>query len=44
VITKEVERDALAVERSDQRQASGWAAKFRAKKRAAKAAKTKGKE
>ena len=44
VITKEVEGDALAVERSDQRQASGWAAKFRAKKRAEKAAKTKAKE
>jgi bifunctional UDP-N-acetylglucosamine pyrophosphorylase / glucosamine-1-phosphate N-acetyltransferase len=44
VITKEVEGDALAVERSDQRQASGWAAKFRAKKRAEKAAKAKAKE
>jgi bifunctional UDP-N-acetylglucosamine pyrophosphorylase / glucosamine-1-phosphate N-acetyltransferase len=44
VITKEVEGDALAVERSDQRQASGWAAKFRAKKRAEKAAKAKSKE
>jgi len=41
VITKEVERDALAVERNDQRQAAGWAAKFRAKKRAAKKAKAK---
>jgi bifunctional UDP-N-acetylglucosamine pyrophosphorylase / glucosamine-1-phosphate N-acetyltransferase len=44
VITKDVERDALAVERSDQRQAAGWAAKFRAKKRAEKTAKTKAKE
>jgi len=41
VITKEVERDALAVERNDQRQAAGWATKFRAKKRAAKKAKAK---
>ena len=41
VITKEVERDALAVERSEQRLAPGWAAKFRAKKRAEKAAKAK---
>ena len=44
VITKDVEGDALAVERSDQRQAPGWAAKFRAKKRAEKAAKIKSKE
>jgi bifunctional UDP-N-acetylglucosamine pyrophosphorylase/glucosamine-1-phosphate N-acetyltransferase len=44
VITKEVEGDALAVERSEQRQVSGWAAKFRARKRAEKAAKTKTKE
>ena len=44
VITKDVEGDALAVERSDQRQAPGWAAKFRAKKRAEKAAKMKSKE
>jgi hypothetical protein len=36
-----VEKDALAVERSDQRQVSGWGAKFRAKKRAEKAAKAK---
>lgn len=41
VVTKDVERDALAVERSDQRLVSGWAAKFRAKKRAEKAAKAK---
>ena len=39
VITKDVDKDALAVERSDQRQAPGWAAKFRAKKRAEKSAK-----
>lgn len=41
VITKDVEKDALAVDRGDQRQVSGWAAKFRAKKSAAKAAKAK---
>jgi bifunctional UDP-N-acetylglucosamine pyrophosphorylase/glucosamine-1-phosphate N-acetyltransferase len=41
VITKDVERDALAVERNDQRQVSGWGAKFRARKRAEKAAKAK---
>ncbi len=41
VITKDVENDALAVERSDQRQISGWAAKFRATKKAEKAAKAK---
>jgi bifunctional UDP-N-acetylglucosamine pyrophosphorylase/glucosamine-1-phosphate N-acetyltransferase len=44
VITKEVEGDALAVERSEQRQVSGWAAKFRARKHAEKAAKAKTKE
>jgi len=37
VITKNVESDALVVERSEQRQMLGWAAKFRAKKRAEKA-------
>jgi bifunctional UDP-N-acetylglucosamine pyrophosphorylase/glucosamine-1-phosphate N-acetyltransferase len=41
VITKDVEKDALAVERGDQRQIAGWAAKFRAKKKAEKAAKAK---
>jgi bifunctional UDP-N-acetylglucosamine pyrophosphorylase/glucosamine-1-phosphate N-acetyltransferase len=41
VITKDVEADALAVERSHQRHLLGWAAKFRAKKRAEKAAKAK---
>ena len=41
VITKDVDKDALAVERSDQRQAPGWAAKFRAKKRAERSAKPK---
>jgi bifunctional UDP-N-acetylglucosamine pyrophosphorylase/glucosamine-1-phosphate N-acetyltransferase len=41
VITKDVEKDALAVERGDQRHIEGWAAKFRAKKQAAKAAKAK---
>ncbi|MCE9522924.1 MAG: bifunctional UDP-N-acetylglucosamine diphosphorylase/glucosamine-1-phosphate N-acetyltransferase GlmU [Alphaproteobacteria bacterium] len=41
VVTKEVEKDALAVERSDQRQVPGWAAKFRATKRAEKSKKAK---
>lgn len=41
VITKDVESDALAVDRGDQRQVSGWASKFRAKKKAEKAAKAK---
>ena len=41
VITKDVEKDALAVERNEQRHLPGWAAKFRAKKRAEKAAKSK---
>jgi bifunctional UDP-N-acetylglucosamine pyrophosphorylase/glucosamine-1-phosphate N-acetyltransferase len=36
VITKDVEKDALAVERSEQKQVAGWAAKFRARKNAAK--------
>jgi bifunctional UDP-N-acetylglucosamine pyrophosphorylase/glucosamine-1-phosphate N-acetyltransferase len=39
VITKEVEKDALAVERNDQRRAVGWAAKFRSRKAAERAAK-----
>jgi bifunctional UDP-N-acetylglucosamine pyrophosphorylase / glucosamine-1-phosphate N-acetyltransferase len=39
VITKDVGGDALAVERSEQREIAGWAAKFRTKKRAEKAAK-----
>lgn len=40
-ITKDVERDALAVERAEQKQITGWAEDFRRKKRAAKAAKTR---
>jgi len=36
VITKDVEKDALAVERSEQKHIAGWAAKFRARKKAAK--------
>jgi len=44
VITKEVEGDALAVERSAQRQVGQWAAKFRARKRAEKTTKAKSKE
>ena len=41
VITKDVEKDALAVERGEQRQIAGWASKFRAKKKAEKAANAK---
>jgi bifunctional UDP-N-acetylglucosamine pyrophosphorylase/glucosamine-1-phosphate N-acetyltransferase len=36
-ITKDVEANALAVERSDQKHLSGWAEKFRARKKAEKA-------
>jgi bifunctional UDP-N-acetylglucosamine pyrophosphorylase/glucosamine-1-phosphate N-acetyltransferase len=36
VITKDVPADALAVERSGQREIAGWSAKFRARKKAAK--------
>jgi bifunctional UDP-N-acetylglucosamine pyrophosphorylase / glucosamine-1-phosphate N-acetyltransferase len=41
VITKDVEADALAVTRSEQKHLSGWAAKFRARKQAEKSAKGK---
>jgi bifunctional UDP-N-acetylglucosamine pyrophosphorylase/glucosamine-1-phosphate N-acetyltransferase len=41
VITKDVEADALVVARGEQKQISGWAAKFRARKKAEKAAKGK---
>ncbi len=41
VITKDVEANALAVARGEQRQIAGWAAKFRARKAAEKAAKGK---
>jgi bifunctional UDP-N-acetylglucosamine pyrophosphorylase/glucosamine-1-phosphate N-acetyltransferase len=41
VITKDVEADALAVTRGEQKQISGWAGKFRARKKAEKAAKGK---
>jgi bifunctional UDP-N-acetylglucosamine pyrophosphorylase/glucosamine-1-phosphate N-acetyltransferase len=41
VITKDVEPDALAVTRVEQKQVTGWAEKFRKKKRAEKAAKGK---
>jgi bifunctional UDP-N-acetylglucosamine pyrophosphorylase/glucosamine-1-phosphate N-acetyltransferase len=41
VITKDVEADALAVERNQQVERPGWAAKFRARKLAARAAKGK---
>jgi len=43
VITKATEKDSLAVTRSEQKQVSGWAEKFRARKKAEKAAKAKGK-
>jgi bifunctional UDP-N-acetylglucosamine pyrophosphorylase/glucosamine-1-phosphate N-acetyltransferase len=36
VITKDIEKDALGVERSEQKHIAGWAAKFRARKKAAK--------
>ncbi len=36
VITKDVSADALAVERAQQKEVAGWAAKFRARKEAAK--------
>jgi bifunctional N-acetylglucosamine-1-phosphate-uridyltransferase/glucosamine-1-phosphate-acetyltransferase GlmU-like protein len=36
-----VEKDALAVERSEQKHVKGWAEKFRQRKRAEKAAKLK---
>ena len=39
VITKTVEKDALAVTRAEQKEVSGWAAKFRKRKMAEKAAK-----
>ncbi|HEY1707107.1 MAG TPA: bifunctional UDP-N-acetylglucosamine diphosphorylase/glucosamine-1-phosphate N-acetyltransferase GlmU [Rhizomicrobium sp.] len=39
VITKDVESNALAVERAEQKHVKGWAEKFRARKRAEKAAK-----
>ena len=39
VITKDVEANALAVTRSEQKQIPGWAEKFRARKKAEKAAK-----
>jgi len=41
VITKDVGKDALAVTRAEQREIPGWAEKFRARKKAAKAAKGK---
>jgi bifunctional UDP-N-acetylglucosamine pyrophosphorylase/glucosamine-1-phosphate N-acetyltransferase len=40
VITKDVAPDALALERSEQIEKPGWAARFREKKRAAKAQKS----
>jgi bifunctional UDP-N-acetylglucosamine pyrophosphorylase / glucosamine-1-phosphate N-acetyltransferase len=43
VITKEMSKDSLAVTRAEQKEVPGWAEKFRQKKRAEKAAKTKGK-
>jgi bifunctional UDP-N-acetylglucosamine pyrophosphorylase/glucosamine-1-phosphate N-acetyltransferase len=41
VITKDVTAEALAVERAKQAEVPGWATKFRARKRAEKAAKSK---
>ena len=41
VITRDVEANALAVARGEQKQVSGWAEKFRARKKAEKAAKGK---
>ena len=43
VITKAAEKDSLAVTRAEQKQVSGWAEKFRTRKKAEKAAKAKGK-
>jgi bifunctional UDP-N-acetylglucosamine pyrophosphorylase/glucosamine-1-phosphate N-acetyltransferase len=43
VITKETAKDSLAVTRAEQKEVPGWAEKFRARKRAEKAAKAKGK-
>jgi bifunctional UDP-N-acetylglucosamine pyrophosphorylase/glucosamine-1-phosphate N-acetyltransferase len=41
VITRDVEANALAIARGEQKQVSGWAEKFRARKKAEKAAKGK---
>ncbi|HEY2069899.1 MAG TPA: bifunctional UDP-N-acetylglucosamine diphosphorylase/glucosamine-1-phosphate N-acetyltransferase GlmU [Rhizomicrobium sp.] len=41
VVTKDVGQDALAVTRAEQREIPGWAAKFRARKKAERAAKGK---
>ncbi len=41
VVTKNVSKDSLAVTRAEQREVSGWAAKFRARKTAEKSAKGK---
>jgi bifunctional UDP-N-acetylglucosamine pyrophosphorylase/glucosamine-1-phosphate N-acetyltransferase len=43
VITKETTKDSLAVTRAEQREIPGWAEKFRLRKKAEKASKTKGK-
>ena len=43
VITKTMAKDSLAVTRAEQKEIPGWAEKFRARKKAEKAAKTKGK-
>ena len=43
VITKATEKDSLAVTRAEQKQMSGWAEKFRTRKKVEKAAKAKGK-
>jgi bifunctional UDP-N-acetylglucosamine pyrophosphorylase/glucosamine-1-phosphate N-acetyltransferase len=41
VVTKDVAKDSLAVTRAEQKEVPGWAAKFRARKKAEKAAKGK---
>ncbi|HEY0299753.1 MAG TPA: DapH/DapD/GlmU-related protein, partial [Rhizomicrobium sp.] len=43
VVTKGMTPDSLVVTRAEQKEIPGWAEKFRARKRAAKAAKAKGK-
>jgi bifunctional UDP-N-acetylglucosamine pyrophosphorylase/glucosamine-1-phosphate N-acetyltransferase len=43
VITKPMAKDSLAVTRAEQKEIPGWAEKFRARKKAEKAAKAKGK-
>jgi bifunctional UDP-N-acetylglucosamine pyrophosphorylase / glucosamine-1-phosphate N-acetyltransferase len=44
VITRDVPADALAITRAEQQVKDGWAAKYRAIKKARKAARAKGQE